>query len=160
MNPKWAETCHQPAATWLMTAQFGAATRGVSSKVTLSAITCVGSDPMKCAWSMISRETLKALRVRNTIVPSTRGIRPSATSRRNCSSVCGICVSEARIASMPVRQVIMMMNSTAAKLKGTQPPSAIFIRLAAKNPLSTQISRPATTTTNAVGHFQTLTIAW
>ena len=89
--------------------------RGVFSNTTLKAMALRGRTPTKCACSMMSRETFCVLLVKNTVVPSTRGITPFFKIRKNFSASCGACTSVVRIASTPRRQVIMMTNRMAAK---------------------------------------------
>ena len=77
------------------------------------------------------------LRVKNTVVPSTRGIEPDFSFERKRSAASGVWTSSECIASMPMRQVTMTTKSAAARLSGSQPPSAIFSRLAQKKLVST-----------------------
>src|ERR1700727_3168116 len=88
---------------------------------------------------MMSRDTFCELRVKNTVVPSTRGIAPSFKSDRNFSADCGDCTKVLRMASTPRRQVTMMRKKIAANVSGSQPPWAIFKRLAVKKLVSTTI---------------------
>ena len=57
------------------------------------------------------------------------------------------------MASIPERQVIMIRNKTPAKVRGSQPPSAIFMRLARKKLTSTMTNMPATAIATARRHF-------
>jgi len=100
---------------------------------------------------MMSLDTFCVLLVKNTVVPFTRGIRPDLRSDKNLSADSGVCSNAARTASTPVRQVTMMQKRTAAKLKGSHPPSATFHRLARKKPPSTTRRSPATEMAAASG---------
>src|ERR1700678_903600 len=108
---------------------------------------------------MMSRDTFCELRVKNTVVPSTRGIAPHFKSDRNFSADCGDCTKVLRMASTPRRQVTMMRNKIAANVSGSQPPWAIFKRLAVKKLVSTTIKTMATEAATAIGHFHRSRIA-
>ena len=63
------------------------------------------------------------------------------------------------MASMPVRHVTMITNRMAARLKGSQPPSAIFRRFAPKKLASTSTNTLMIDTVTTGGQRQTSRIA-
>jgi len=67
--------------------------------------------------------------------------------------------SELRIASTPLRQVTMTRKIQAAIVSGSQPPSAIFNRLALKKPASMRTNMPPTPRATSNGQRQTLRMA-
>src|SRR5882757_7915771 len=93
---------------------------------------------------MMSLETFCVLRVRKTVVPSTRGMSSLFNTDKNCSPGSAESASVALMASTPVRHVTMMENRIAAKDNGSQPHSAIFQRFATKKHKSTTRKKPAT----------------
>jgi hypothetical protein len=60
---------------------------------------------------------------------------------------------------MPHRQLVMTVKTPIARVSGSQPPSAIFKRLAAKKAPSTIRKPAATAIATTSGHFQILRMA-
>ncbi|MCY1183609.1 hypothetical protein D9M73_242450 [compost metagenome] len=92
-------------------------------------------------------------------MPGTRGTLPAAKSATNLSGASDACARLSRTASIPDRQVSIRKKTSAPKVRGSQPPSAIFSRLAPKNPTSTIRKSPAIRIETASGQRHVFRIA-
>ncbi len=86
-------------------------------------------------------------------MPGTRAILCRFSQPRNRRGVIAAATCSRCAAEIPACQVVITRKTSAPKLSGTHPPSAIFNRLAAKNTTSTKRKIPLAARATGIGHF-------